>query len=332
METEKDKQPEDLATGGKEDSLENPATTVEGSAPASGGAADGDDKVKVTTEVVKDKKSPLAKFNLYLLAFIVIILLAVIIVGYAYVMGRKSPSAVDIASQTLSQKGFEQLANSESTVGSNDRILNVQSSAVFAGRVLARQDLEVAGNLSLGGTLALTNITASGTAQIGQAQVSKNLTVAGTTSLQGAVTVAGSLQVSGGASFSGTVTAPQVSTSNFQLAGDLTLVRHINAGGATPGRTNGGGLGSGGTSSVSGSDTAGSITINTGSSPAAGCFITVNFATRYNSTPKVQITPVGSVAGGLDYYINRNAAGFSVCVSTPAPAGSSFGFDYFVVN
>src|SRR4029077_15019876 len=104
--------------------------------------------------------------------------------------------------------------------------------------------------------------------------------------------VAKSLQVNSSGSFSGPLSAPQITTNSLQLNGDLVLTHHISAGGATPSRSNGTALGSGGTSSVSGSDTSGSITINTGSGPGPGCLISVNFAANVNSTAQVSISPV----------------------------------------
>lgn len=259
-------------------------------------------------------------------------IVAVIIVVAAYWSNKNDSTGPDIASQTLSQKAFEQLANSDATVGSSSQVLSVQSNAVFAGKVLVRQGFEVAGNLQVGGTLGLNSLAVAGTAQFGQAQVNKDLSVAGNTGLQGAVSIAKSLQVSGNGSFGGNLSAAQLSASTLQLSGDLTLTHHLVIGGATPGRSNGSALGGGGTASVSGGDTGGSITVNTGSSPAAGCFVTVNFSARYGSTPRVLLTPVGSAAGTLDFYVNRSATGFSVCDSTAPPAGSSFGFDYFVFD
>jgi hypothetical protein len=99
-----------------------------------------------------------------------------------------------------------------------------------------------------------------------------------------------------------------------------------------PGVGRGSAVGSGGTASLGGSDTAGSITINTGGGTGAGCFATVNFVRKFNSTPHVIVTPVGSGAAGLGYYITRSTSDFSVCTTTPAPSGQTFGFDYFVVD
>ena len=270
--------------------------------------------------------------NIYLLLFGAVILLAGIIILIAYLQDQHSAKTNRLQTQSLSQSTLQQLANSDATVGSNQSVLNVQSSAVFAGQVLIRQNLEIAGNLQIGGTLALSNLTVSGTSQFGQATVNQNLAVAGNTAIQGATTIAKSLQVNGSGTFSGPLSAPQITTSSLQLNGDLVLTHHISVGGSTPTRSGGTALGSGGSVSISGSDTAGSISVNTGSSPAAGCFVTITFTTKYNATPHVLVTPIGSAAGGLSYYVDRSTTNFSICDSTTPPTGNSFGFDYFVLD
>jgi cytoskeletal protein CcmA (bactofilin family) len=268
---------------------------------------------------------------MYLLIFILMLVLAGAVIVIAYQQNKNS-STEKLKTQGLSQKTLDQLANGDVTVGDNQTVLNVRSSAVFAGQVLVRKDLEVAGNLRIGGTVALNNITIAGTSQLGQVTVNKDLAVAGNTSMQGTATVGKSLQVGGGGTFSGPLSAPQITASTLQLNGDLVLTHHITTGGSQPSRSGGSALGSGGSVSLSGSDTAGSVNINTGSGPGAGCFVTVNFANKFNSTPHVQVTPVGSAAGGLSYYVNRSTTNFSICVASPPPPGSSFGFDYFVVS
>ena len=280
----------------------------------------------------KSLKQKLARFNIYLLLFIFIIVIGVLIVVIAYFQSKKASNTSTLKTSTLTQQTLNQVAASDATVGNTQQVLNVQSSAVFAGKVLVREDLEVAGSLQIGGTVALSALTVSGTSQLGQVQVNQNLSVNGDTGIQGSLTVAKSLQVNGGASFSAPITTPQITTSVFNLNSDLTLTHHIIAGGATPGQTNGSALGGGGTASVSGSDTAGSVSINTGSSPPAGCFVTVNFTSKYSSTPHVLITPVGSSAASIAYYVNRSTTNFSICDAAAPPAGSSFAFDYFVVD
>lgn len=270
--------------------------------------------------------------NIYTMIFLLVMVVALAIIAVAYHQSRHAAKGTQVKTQGLSQSTLDQLANSDVTVGNNNSVLTVQSSAIFAGQVLIRQNLEVAGNLRIGGTVSLNNIAISGTSQLGQVNISRDLAVSGNTALQGSATINKSLQVGGGGTFSGPLSAPQITAGTLQLNGDLVLTHHITVGGGQPSRSSGSALGSGGSVSLSGSDTAGSISINTGGGPGAGCFVTVNFTAHYNSTPHVIVTPIGSAAGGLSYYVNRSAANFSICVASPPPAGSSFGFDYFVVD
>jgi hypothetical protein len=140
------------------------------------------------------------------------------------------------------------------------------------------------------------------------------------------------LNVSGNSTFSGALSAPQITTNTLLLNGDLNLTHHITAGGPVPGVAKGNALGAGGTVSVSGSDTSGSLTLNTGGSPSAGCLATTSFARKFAGVPHVSITPVGSGAAGLSYYVNRSTSDFSVCTTNAPPAGQTFGFDYIVLN
>jgi cytoskeletal protein CcmA (bactofilin family) len=286
---------------------------------------------KTPAKKSKSLKKLRQRFNILILMFGFIVVVALGIILVAYSQSKKS-SSNNIQTQSLSQSTLEQLANNDATVGSSKSILNVQSSAVFAGQVLVKQNLEVAGNLQIGGTVALSNIAVSGTSQLGQVTISKNLAVTGDTAIQGSSTIAKSLQVNGNGSFGGTLTAPQIVTPSLQLNGDLVLTHHINIGGGTPNRSGGSALGSGGSVSVSGSDTAGSTTINTGGGPAAGCFVTITFTNQFAVTPYILVTPIGSSAGGLSYYVNASTTGFSICDASPPPPGASFGFDYFVVG
>lgn len=320
-----------------EASLESTPDDVNALEPQSSGVIDATSEDRKTDNQVGSSKNGglkhnLLKFNLYIIFFVFILVIAGSILTVAYFQSKKATTSSTLQTQALTADALKKVASSDATVGSNQQILNVQSSAVFAGKVLIREDLEVAGNLRIGGTVALTNITVSGTTQLGQAQINKDLSVAGDTGIQGSLTIAKSLQVNGGATFSGPISAPQITTSNLQLNSDLILTKHIIAGGPTPTRSNGSALGSGGSSSVNGSDTAGSVAVNIGSGAGAGCFITINFSSKYNSTPHVLITPIGSDAGTIDYYVIRSSSSFSICDSTAPPAGSSFGFDYFVIN
>jgi cytoskeletal protein CcmA (bactofilin family) len=280
------------------------------------------------------KKTPLkrllARLNIYLLLFVLLFLVAVVVVVVAYVANRNS-NKTDVQTQTLSADTLKQLAQSDVTVGQPKQTLNVQGNAVFSGKVLIRDSLEVAGPIRVGGSLSLPGITVSGNSIFDQVQISKGLSVTGDTALQGQLSVQKNISVGGGGTFGGNVSAPQLTVNTLQLNGNLNLTHHITAGGVTPGRSNGAALGSGGSASVSGSDTAGSININTGSGASGGCLVTITFAQRYNSTPHVLVSPVGSGAAASQYYVDRTTSSFSVCAITP-PSNASFGFDYFVLD
>jgi cytoskeletal protein CcmA (bactofilin family) len=318
-----DEQQNTGGTSGEGESLEGGAASTQPATPS----PDTDKK-----DQKKKKDSGLfKKFSVYLLLFALVILLAVMVVVGTYLKSHTKAST-KIDTQSLTQSDLTQLAQSDVTVGDAKQVLNVQSNAVFAGQVLVRSDLQVAGKLQVGGSLSLVGLNVSGDSVFDQLQVNKNLQVAGDTAVQGGLTLSKSLSVNGGGSFNGPLTAPSLTVNTLQLSGDITFSHHIVAGGVNPGRTNGNALGGGGTSSVGGSDTSGSITINTGSNPSAGCFITVNFAAKFNSTPHVVASPVDAAAGGLAWYVTRTSSSFSVCSNSAPPGNASFGFDYIVFN
>jgi cytoskeletal protein CcmA (bactofilin family) len=247
-------------------------------------------------------------------------------------LNSKKQEKNTIPTQSLSQDTLKQLATSDVTVGQPKQVLSVQSNAVFAGKGLVRDSLEVAGAIQVGGSLSVPGITVSGNSIFEQLQVNKGLNVAGDTSIQGQLSVQKGINVAGGATFGGSISAPAITVNTLQMNGSLTLTRHIVIGGSTPDRDNGSALGGGGTVALSGSDTAGSININTGTNPVAGCFLTVNFTQKYNATPNVIATPIGSNAALVGYYVNRTASNFSICAANNPPANASFGFDYFIVE
>jgi hypothetical protein len=84
--------------------------------------------------------------------------------------------------------------------------------------------------------------------------------------------------------------------------------------------------------SLSGSDTSGSIIINTGSSPPAGCFATITFSQAFDTTPHVVVSPVSAGAADVGYYVTRSTTGFVLCGTSAAGSGQSFGFDYVVLG
>jgi cytoskeletal protein CcmA (bactofilin family) len=271
--------------------------------------------------------------NIYLLSFVFIFIIAIIVIVVVISNSNKTTSTSTTGTSTLSQSQLEKIANNNSTtsVGTANQILNIAASTIFSGQVLVRKDLDVAGSIKIGGGVNIAAISVLGTGTFQALQTGK-FTVSGDSLFQGNVNISQALAVSGITTFSGAVSANQLTIQSLTLNGDITINHHIDTGGLTPSRSAGDALGYGGTVSVSGSDTAGTITIGTGSLPVAGCFVTVTFGKVFNNVPYVVITPVDEAASGIAYYVTRTAANFSVCTSSTPPAGQSFGFDYIAMD
>lgn len=291
----------------------------------------------VTPPPTTPHRGPIRRFisalNIYLLLFVVLLVVAGVVGTVIYLKEQAATVTNNsIGSQQLGQSTLSQLSSSNVTVGEPQHTLNVQSNAVFTGSVLVRSNLQVTGALQVGSNLAINGIRVTGNSTFDDVQITKSLAVTGSGSFQGQLNVQNSLNVNGSGTFEGAVSAPSLTVGTLQLNGDINITHHLNAGGSTPGKTTGTALGTGGTASVSGSDTAGSVTINTGSSPAVGCFITINFAAKFNATPHIVITPVGEAAAGLQYYITRSTSSFSICTATAAASSATFGFDYIAFD
>lgn len=285
---------------------------------------------KAKAKKVNIFKKLTGRLNVYFLFFILILIIAGLVsfVGYK---GSQKEAEKSVEQNNLTNEQLEALKNSSTSVGDPKQTLNVESNAIFAGKVLVRDSLDVAGTIRVGGALALPGITVSGSSSFDEVKIN-NLAISGNTAIQGNLTVQKDLTISGNATFGGTISASALNIQNLQISNNLLVSRHIDANGPSPGKTNGTALGGGGTVSVSGSDTAGTITVNTGSGPPAGCFVTITFNQAFNGTPNAVITPVGSSAAGLNYYINRSNTSLSVCTTNAPPAQTSFSFDYIVIN
>lgn len=273
------------------------------------------------------------RFDIYITLFVVLVFAAGFVIFYSYQKSNDNPEkpASIKSSSALDESVLDKLRQTNVTVGDPSQVLSVEANSVFAGSVLVRGDFEVAGRIKIGGPIDVSNINASGNGTFKNLQAS-GLTISGNSQLQGNTTVGGNLSVSGSGNFGGSLTAASLNIKKLEIGGDITLNRHIDAGGANPSKSNGGALGSGGTTSLSGTDTAGTLNINTGNSPGAGCFARINFTQGFNSTPHIVITPVGSSASSIKYYISRSSSGFSICTSSAPPAGKSFAFDFVAID
>lgn len=313
-------------------SLEDPGTPNTGSPSNDEPKKDDKEQARKKEKVNTRLQNLIRRVNVYLLLFILIVVLASGMVLVSMQRSKKEAAQTAFETQQLTPEELDKIRGSDAKVGDPKQTLTIESNAIFSGKVLVQGDFDVAGAIKSGGSLSLAGITVSGASRFDQITANQ-LSIAGDASLQGAVSIQRNLSVSGSATFGGPISAPQITIGALQINNDLSFGRHLDAGGGTPSRTNGTALGSGGTTSVNGTDTAGTVTINTGSGPGAGCFVRINFSQAFNGTPHVVITPVGSSGGAVQYYLsNRNSTGFSICTANTPPNGASFAFDWIAID
>jgi hypothetical protein len=163
--------------------------------------------------------------------------------------------------------------------------------------------------------------------------VGSNLIVGGTTTLQRSLTVQELVTINGGLTVSGatslnTLNAGTIAVRNISISGPLTIGHLVTQGAAPTIAANA--VGGGGTVSISGNDTAGTVNINTGSGPG-NVLATITFRAAFTGTTHVQLTPLTSGAASAGAYVTRSATGFQIHANTP-PAGQTLGFDYLVAQ
>jgi len=299
-------------------------------------AAGEDPKATSAVDATEKKVSGFKKFwrkvNVYFLFFVLLVVVAGATTIVNYLNSQKAPVAPTIATQGLTQDTLKQLANTDATVGNAAQTLTIQGNAIIAGQTLARGNLNVAGNLQTGGSIQGPNLTISGTSNLGTAQIN-NLQVAQNVAIQGTTTMR-DLNVSGASTFSGAITASQITVTRLIVSGNgsLQVPGHMSFAGPSPARTsvNATALGVGGSASISGSDTSGTINVNTGNNPAPGCYAQFTFNDKFPSTPRVIVGPVDVGAGQTQFYVVRGVTGFSICSANAAPANAVFAYDYFI--
>jgi len=257
---------------------------------------------------------------------------------------EKTQKEVTLSADTLNALGMNKTA-----VGNQSAELTVGPNSIFNGNVTVAKDMSVAGKLQLNskftaaeaslgkleaGDTALSTLTVNGSATMTNLNLRQDLTVPGASRLEGPVTVSQLLTVNNNVNVTGSLSVGgSLSVHNFEassLTSDTTLTigGHVITRGTTPSVTAGSGLGQSGTSTLSGSDTAGGISLGVGANSAGGLLATVKFAQGYSTTPTVVVTAVGQ---GMNLYINRNANGFQVYSSNALSPGG-YAIDYIVMQ
>lgn len=321
-------------------SLESPASDFSSTETASNDSQNLFSQNDQTAEPVSVKKqniflrlkNNISHGNVYLLLFVFVLVLAAIAAFASFNADKNAKNNASINGQSLSAEDLQNLKNNNTTVGDSKQTLTIASNAIFNGKVLIRDNLDVAGTIKVGSALTLPGITVAGTSTFENVQISKNLAVAGNSVLNGSLGVQGNLTIGGSATFTGSISASQLNINSLALNNDILLNRHIDAGGPTPGASAGGAVGSGGTVSVSGTDTAGTVNINFGGGPPAGVIANINFGNSFRQIAHVVITPVGANCAALNYYISSSTSGFVIATTNGGPPGSSCAFNYIAID
>lgn len=124
-----------------------------------------------------------------------------------------------------------------------------------------------------------------------------------------------------------------VSVRAFEIGTTLTLDGHVITAGTAPTIAAGAAACTTPTVSVSGNDTAGQITITTGTGcGATGLLATVTFHGAYGAAPHVQLTPRSAQAAGLLVYQTATTTQFTLNCSTAPSDTTTYVFDYLTVQ
>lgn len=133
-----------------------------------------------------------------------------------------------------------------------------------------------------------------------------------------------------------TVASPATFTSTLTVNNNLTIGRHVlstNASGTTT-IAAGAAACTSPTVSLSGSDTAGTVTITTGTGCSAGGLLaTISFASAYGAGPRVILTPAGTNGATLQYYNGTSGTSSFTIDTNTTPANSTiYKYNYIVIQ
>lgn len=288
---------------------------------------------------------------------VVIAILAINTVIIGLVLKGKSKSdnlsngQVSISSAALNKVGVN-----SGEIGNSGVELTVDPNAQFKGALTVAGDVSVGGQLKINSTFTASNanltqleagntslseLDVNGNSTLSSLALRNNLVVTGATQFQGAVTIdqlltlANNLNVSGNVSIGGVFSAKEFSANSLTSTSTLTVEGHVITGGSSPTVGPGTALGSNGTVSISGDDSAGAIAINIGVGAAQyGLLAKVAFSTQFSGEPKVIISPVGfpeNLVCGF-YVESLSTSGFYVADSCSGGSISPGGYtiDYIV--
>jgi hypothetical protein len=122
----------------------------------------------------------------------------------------------------------------------------------------------------------------------------------------------------------------ELTVATAHVTGRLLVDGHIVSGGDAPTIATAAGQVLG--SSVDGTDTAGTVTLNGDAASHAGALATVTFNQAYDKVPRIVLTPTNADALSIKVYLQKTATGFTIVTDDTPIAGKSYQFDYIIVE
>ncbi len=214
----------------------------------------------------------------------------------------KTTTTVNVNTQSLSPGTLQKLE--QQNAGSV-----ITQQLTIAPSTLFKNDLKVQGQTSLAQNL----------------QIAKNLTVDGSANVAGDVSVSGLISATA-------ISVSSLNLKTLQLGGDLNFGGHITPTGSRP-TIAPNVAATGGTATVDGTDTSGTLSITTGSgTQIAGELAILTFSKAFATNPRVQLTPVGASSAALQAYVSQGVRFFTIETGNTPSASVTYVFNYFVTQ
>lgn len=270
----------------------------------------------------KSIRSLFSKKNLLLFG-IVVIVLGLLIAGILVVLKKPAPppanSTYIINTQSLDNGTLNELTSQAD--GNIKQQLTISPETIFKSDVTVQGSVKINKDLTVNGS---TNLQ-------GPTTLNDSLTVARSLTVNGNTAFASNLSVNGQIS-AASLTVGSLTISSINLSNNLVFAGHLVPNGTAP-AARVSVAASGGSVTINGNDTAGTVAITVGSGGLTpGEMAIITFKTAFNTTPKVQLTPINDSGSNLRYYATRSASFFTVNTSTAPTTGTTYVFDYFVTQ
>ena len=271
------------------------------------------------------------------------------VLGFLLKSEKSSTKVISAHGISISPAALSKLGVNDAQIGNSNEKLTVDPAAQFNSTLTVGGDVSIGGQLHLNSTLNATNANLSqvqagsetvnslninGAATTSTLSVRNNIAVNGTAIFQNNVTIGQLLSVDSSAAVSnnlsvgGQLSAASIAGGSLVVSGTITLGSHVVTSGVAPVVSPGGALGSYGTASIYGDDSAGTINVSTGANATTGVAVYLSFHAAFAAPPVVVISPMGNYA---QFYIaNSTTTGFNINSASGLAIGSSYQINYLV--